>query len=604
MSNLIQIKRSNTSSSPTTTLNSGELAYSYNSNAFYVGAQTGVGATAVRIGGYKYGYLDQVTAPGVLTSNSAMVVDANSFISNVFSQGLFLHNSEGTITVNSSASYVNAISSQANSSQLGSINSAGSNNELATTGAITTYVQAQVIGATTPAGANGQFQYNNSGTIAGTSNFTYNNTIGVVSVGNTTTNVQMGFITSTSATLTSFGSVNNYVQIAHQNPNSGPAASADFAAYNDVGGLLGTNFIDMGINSSQWSNTLWTINGPNDGYLFTGNGALTLGSNLAAGYVNFFTGGTLTTNEKLRIGINTITVANSVSITANGSAGTLGQVLTSNGSGLYWSSGSGGVNAAAQIAWTNTQSFSNTITFSGAILANTVNATSVTIGSSVVMNSSNLYAPAVFAQFADLSVSGNLTVSGVVTTINTQQLTVNDNIIELASNNRTSDSVDFGLYAPAGNSTSVWYSGIGRIASKSSNNSPYFQIFASNTNPNTSPTFDLSASNSATGTLQAYLAPYGVGGGLIANTSNVQITANSTLGVNFSANTLVLSSALLATSGGTGVNTYAAGDILYAGTSNPTALSKLSIPGSVANGQVLMITNNLPAYGSLDGGTF
>jgi hypothetical protein len=59
---------------------------------------------------------------------------------------------------------------------------------------------------------------------------------------------------------------------------------------------------------------------------------------------------------------------------------------------------------------------------------------------------------------------------------------------------------------------------------------------------------------------------------------------------------------LATTSGGTGLNTYAAGDLVYY--SSGTALSKLSIPGSAANGQVLQITNNLPAWSALDGGTF
>lgn len=599
MSNLIQIKRSNTSSSPTTTLNSGELAYSYNSNTLYVGAQTGIGATAIKISGNKYGYIDQVVSPGILTSNAAVIVDANSFISNVYSQGLFLHNSIGTISINSSASFVNSISSQANSSQLGSINSAGSNNELATTGAITTYVQAQVINATTPAGSNQQFQYNNSGVIGGTSNFLYDNSTGVATVGNSSVFLQLGYLPGVLSTQHNHGNVNNYVQLIMNNANNGSAASSDFAAYNDQG-INSTTFVDMGINSSLWSNTLWTINGPNDGYLYTGNGSLTIGSNLAAGYVNFFAGGTLASNEKLRIGTSTITIANSVSLTANGSAGSLGQVLTSNGSGVYWSAaGTGSVNAAQQIAWSNTQSFSNTITFNGPILANTVNATSVNIGASVTINNANLYAPAVYAQFADLSVSGNLTVSGVVTTINTQQLTVIDNIIELASNNQT-DSVDTGWYSPANTGGTINYSGFGRIAALSSATNPYFKLFTSTSNPNTSTTF----TTTSTGTLQAFLAPYGAGGVFIANTSNVQITANSTVGVNFAANSLTLTTALLATYGGTGVNTYATGDILYAGGANPTALSKLSIPGSAANGQLLMITNNLPAYGTLDGGTF
>jgi len=63
-------------------------------------------------------------------------------------------------------------------------------------------------------------------------------------------------------------------------------------------------------------------------------------------------------NINVRI-TNTLTV-NSVS--ANGTLGTDGQVLTSNGTTVYWSSiSSGSVNTAAQYVWTNTHTFSNTI---------------------------------------------------------------------------------------------------------------------------------------------------------------------------------------------------------------------------------------------------
>ena len=54
--------------------------------------------------------------------------------------------------------------------------------------------------------------------------------------------------------------------------------------------------------------------------------------------------------------------------------------------------------------------------------------------------------------------------------------------------------------------------------------------------------------------------------------------------------------------GGTAQTSYTTGDILYASAS--TTLSKLSVPGATANGQVLQIVNNLPAYGTLDGGSF
>ena len=54
------------------------------------------------------------------------------------------------------------------------------------------------------------------------------------------------------------------------------------------------------------------------------------------------------------------------SVVANGSIGSIGQLLTSNGTGLYWSSpGVASVNTAAQFNWTNTQTFTSNISFTG-----------------------------------------------------------------------------------------------------------------------------------------------------------------------------------------------------------------------------------------------
>lgn len=52
-----------------------------------------------------------------------------------------------------------------------------------------------------------------------------------------------------------------------------------------------------------------------------------------------------------------------------------------------------------------------------------------------------------------------------------------------------------------------------------------------------------------------------------------------------------------ATGGGTGVTTYAAGDILYASTINPSALSKLAA-GTANNGKFLTVSAGLPVWGS------
>ena len=125
------------------------------------------------------------------------------------------------------------------------------------------------------------------------------------------------------------------------------------------------------------------------------------------------------------------------------------------------------------------------------------------------------------------------------------------------------------------------------------------------TNPNTSSTIDPTG-NTSTGTMVAYLAPYAtssaLGGAFSVNSSAIAITANATVSAQIVANSVQLSTALAAIYGGTGLSSYTTGDLLYA--SNTTYLSSLSVPGSAANGQVLQIVNNLPAYGTLDGGTF
>jgi hypothetical protein len=260
--------------------------------------------------------------------------------------------------------------------------------------------------------------------------------------------------------------------------------------------------------------------------------------------------------------------------------------------------------------------------------------------------SSNLAVSGATIQGVNMTLSGNLTVAGTVELVNTTELIVNANFIELGSNLSalTSDTIDTGWWSPANSSgpSTPYYNIFGRIASKSTNVAPFFWLGVSNTSPNTHSTFDIASANAAVGFLQSYLVPYGAGGAFVVNSTGVTVTANSTLPVSITANTLTtgaltlaaltigglvvnstvvnitanstvsstivansltLTTALLATYGGTGVagGSYAAGDILYAATAAPSALSRLGV-GS--NGYVLQITNNLPAYGTLDGGSF
>jgi hypothetical protein len=121
-----------------------------------------------------------------------------------------------------------------------------------------------------------------------------------LTVGNSTINASFGYVNATQSIGSFYASVNSYLQTTTSNENTGPSASGDWVAYNDDTSL--NTFIDMGINSSEWSNTQWTIGGPNDAYLYTGNNSnLNIGTNNNGSYVSFFTSGTLVANERMRI---------------------------------------------------------------------------------------------------------------------------------------------------------------------------------------------------------------------------------------------------------------------------------------------------------------
>jgi hypothetical protein len=216
----------------------------------------------------------------------------------------------------------------------------------------------------------------------------------------------------------------------------------------------------------------------------------------------------------------------------------------------------------------------------------------LTIGTTVI-NTSNI-------SVQDISVTGNLTISGTLTTIDTTTLAVKDNLILLAdqqaSTTTFTDAVDAGWYVPTGNTSVNNYSGMIRLAASSTNTNPYFKLFSTITSPNNT-TINTS---STTGTLQAYLLPYGAGGAFVANATNVTLTANGTFPIGITANTLSLTTGLAATSGGTGKTTIGVGSLLIGNSTN-------TFTELVANsdGYVLQMNGaGVVAWNTLDGGTF
>jgi hypothetical protein len=244
----------------------------------------------------------------------------------------------------------------------------------------------------------------------------------------------------------------------------------------------------------------------------------------------------------------------------------------------------------------------NTYVTANTLLAGTV----TTISSNVIISAANIDATSAVLRVRDGVFSGNVTVTGTLTTLDSVTVQVKEPLFILAdgqANTTTyTDAYDMGFYGMYGNTNvgNTYYSGIYRDHAASSTTSAVFKLFSTNTTPTT--TINSAAPGYNLGTLQAYLQPYGTSGALIANATNINVTANSTLAVSITANSVTVQTPVAATSGGTGQNTYSTGDLLYA--SSSSALSRLSVPGSAANGQVLQIVNNLPAYGTLDGGTF
>lgn len=326
------------------------------------------------------------------------------------------------------------------------------------------------------------------------------------------------------------------------------------------------------LTSGAAGNVYWTTPATGTVTSVTGGNGLT-GSVSTTGSLDVGAGNGITVAaDSVAVNANSGLLANSTGVFVVANSG-----IVANSTGVFVSAGDGLVANATGV---------HVGAANGISVA--TDAVGVTTGSTLTVNSTGIHVNSSLS-ITDLVLSGNLDINGTLTTVDTTNLSVTDSLISLARGQTTANTLDIGIYGTYGNATVTSYSGLFRDATDG-----VYKLFAGAI-PEPTTTVDTSNVNFAFATLQSYLTT----GALVANSTVVNITANSTVSVALTANSLSLTTALPATSGGTGTGTYTSGDLLVANTGN--ALSKLSLG---ADGKVLQSNGTAVVYADLDGGTF
>ena len=398
----------------------------------------------------------------------------------------------------------------------------------------------------------------------------------------------------------------------------------------------------------------------------TVNGAVhSVGADVIANSIGVFTtgtvnGATLSVGSSVVANSTRLALGTAVGLLANGTIGTAGQVLHSNGTTAYWAADDTGVTSVA----TSNGLTGGTITSTGtlSVLANngiianttglfvrpgtgvTVNTTGVHIGQAVETTSD--------VTFRNLTATGNVAIGDAYADIISVNGGVNTNIIPSANitYNLGNTAVRWNqIYSQNVHSVSGYFDGdvqisgnlsvLGTTITISANtlivNDPLLQLAANNTtsdlldigffgsyNPDagahehtglfrdaTDDIYKLfeglqespnnTVNTAGVGYTQSTLQAYLLAGGFTSNATHVRITANSTINVAIVANTLTLSTALAGTSGGTGKATMTNNAILVGNTTN--GYNELALG---ASGYVLQSNGTALVYDILDGGTF
>ena len=563
--NLIQIKRSLTTATATGLAN-GELAFTANGDHLFIGSNGTTFAIAGKLN------------PGVLTANQALVANATSGIDKIITANAVIT----TLTANGST---------------------GTDGQVLVSNGTVAYWASAAASSFTITGETGSDTFNTGESLAfaaanGISTAVTNNQVSFsVDTGSTLTvnttgiHVNTGNLSIATSQLTGdialgSGTSGNYVAtitagsgISGSSSSEGGAATIAVVANNGL--VSNSTGVFVLANSGIVANTTGVF--VNAAALSIATSQLTgdvaLGSGTSGNYVATITAGSgISGASSTEGGAATIAVVanNGLVSNATGVFVVAGAGIASNSTGVHVVGGDGLVSNTTGV---------HVVGANGISVA--ADAVGLTTGSTLTVNSTGVHVNSALS-LTDLSLSGNLTVLGTLTTIDTTNLTVKDSMIELANGNSSTDVLDVGLYGQFG-STGAKYTGLFRDATDG-----IYKLFTGLTVEPTT-TVDTSNASYTTATLQAFLTS----GGLVSNATHVAITANSTVNVSITANTLTLSTPLAVGSGGLGLSTITTGAILVG---NGAGAATILAAGT--DGFVLQSNGTSVVYSTLDGGTF
>ena len=354
-----------------------------------------------------------------------------------------------------------------------------------------------------------------------------------------------GYTSFTAALGELYGNINNFAQFYVQNLNNGAEASTDLVAYNNLGDGV-NNFIDMGISSSNYTSPTYPIFTPASGYVYNDGGELLIGTATAAKDVMIFGGGVALANEIARYKPGGVLVVNSY---GNASTGEKLQVY-----------GSAKVTGAASFGSTVTLNADPSLALQaatkqyvdGAVATGFTVHTPVRLATTAALpaNTYNNGALGVGATLTAVA-TGVLTIDGVTAALNNRVLIKNE---VTAANNGAYLVTTAGAIGVAYVLTRV--TDFDQAAAGELANNGYFYVTAGSTLAG----FSYVLSQTAAITVGTTALPFTEFASQLVYTGGTNITVAGQV--------ISLTGTVAPTNGGTGVNTVTTGDLLYGSASN------------------------------------